>query len=126
MSTGSTRSPASSPGGNVVSVMCFQPYRLCTSSLNIKETNVFGVARDETAARLDVLAHQNREQLVGCRCVVAGDLAEHPHRRVHRGLPQLLGVHLAEALVPLDAVVGVDPLARLLARLEQPVTLAVG
>src|SRR6478672_6125046 len=113
MSTGSTRSPASSPGGNVVSVMWFQSYCFCVTSLNIQEANVFGVARDETAPRLDILAHQNREQFVGCGRVVKGDLPKHAHRRVHRGLPQFFGVHFAETLVPLNAVVLVDLLARL-------------
>src|SRR3954470_5337586 len=108
MSTGSTRSVAPSSGGSVVSVMCssldYEQLGIYLFELNVKETNVFGVSRDEAAARLDVLAHQDGEQLVGGSRVVQGDLAQHPNRRVHRGLPQLLGVHLAETLVALDAV----------------------
>ena len=56
------------------------------------------------AALLDVLAHQGREQLVGLGRVVEGDLEQDAVRRVHRGVPQLVGVHLAEALVALDRV----------------------
>ena len=37
--------------------------------------------------------------------VVQGDLAQHPALRVHRRLPELGRVHLAEALEPLDRVV---------------------
>ena len=61
-----------------------------------------GVVLDELAARLDLVAHQD------------GEDARRPRRRprprtwssvgaggVHRGLPELLGVHLAEALVAL-------------------------
>src|SRR5689334_16238707 len=109
MSTGSIRSPVSPPGGSVVSVINLRSYWSCTSSLNIQETNIFGIAGDEAAAGFHVLTHENREQLVGRRGVVEGDLAQHPHRRIHRGLPQLLGVHLAQTLVPLDTVVDVDP-----------------
>src|SRR3954468_10655500 len=122
MSTGSTRSPASSPGGNVGSVIGVQSYLL----LNVKEANGFGITGDEAAPSLDGFAHQDREQLVGGRRIVEGDLAKHPHRRVHRGLPEFLGVHLAQTLVPLDAVVLVDLLACLLPRVEQSVAFAVG
>src|SRR5690349_16767226 len=123
MSTGSMRSPASSPGGRVVSVM-YSSGRY-DYELNIKEANVFGVSRDEAPARLDVLAHQDREQLVGGSGVVERHLTQHPDGRIHRGLPQLLGVHLAETLVALDAVLRVDLLARGAAGLEQAVPLAV-
>src|SRR5690625_947473 len=115
MSTGSMRSAASS-GGRVVSVIgspfVGQEIRLCAAAAlevsDIQETHVFGVAGDEAAACLDVLAHQDREQFVGRGGIVEGDLAQHPHRGVHGGLPEFLGVHLAETLVPLDAVVFVD------------------
>src|SRR5262245_55575490 len=126
MSTGSMRSASPPPGGNVVSVMWFQPYWWLNFGLNIKEANVFGITSDEAAARLDVLAHQDREQLIGGGGVIEGDLAEHPHRRVHGGFPQLLGVHLAKTLVTLDAVFRVDPLARCPACLQQSVAFTVG
>src|SRR3954469_2228262 len=99
MSTGSMRSPS----GGKVSVILFQPYEWLKLALNIKEAHVFGVAGDEAAPRLDVLAHQNREQLIRRGSIIQSDLTQDSHRRIHRGLPQLLGVHLAETLVPLDA-----------------------
>src|SRR4051794_11675761 len=42
---------------------------------DIEEPDVLGVALDEAAARLDVLAHQHAEQLVRRRGVVQGHLA---------------------------------------------------
>src|SRR5688572_27759773 len=69
--------------------------------LDVKESNVFGVALDEVAAVLDVLAHQDREDLVGDGGVLEPDLEQGASLGVHGGLPQLVGVHLAEALVPL-------------------------
>src|SRR6476469_10733546 len=125
MSTGSMRS-ASPLGGNVVSVILFQPYWWLKFALNVKEANVFGIPSDEAATSLDVLATQDREQFVGSRSVVEGHLPQHAHRRIHGGLPQFLGVHLAEALVALDAVIGVDLLARLLACLPEAVAFAIG
>src|ERR1700742_687567 len=57
-----------------------------------------GVLLDELAARLDLVAHELREELVGAGRVVQGDLGERRRGRVHRGLRELVGVHLAEAL----------------------------
>ena len=51
--------------------------------------------------RLDVVAHQDREHLVGDRGLLDRDLQQRALRRVHGRLPELLGVHLAEALEPL-------------------------
>src|SRR4051794_9496444 len=65
--------------------------------LDVEETDVPGVADDEAAARLHVLAHQYREQLVCRRRVVERDEAQDAVRGIHGRLPQLLGVHLAEA-----------------------------
>ncbi len=56
------------------------------------------VLLDEEAARLDLVAHQHREELVGGVRVLDVDPHHQPLRRIHRRLPQLLGVHLAEAL----------------------------
>ena len=67
-----------------------------------------------------------REQLVGLGGVVERDLEQQPGLRVHRGLPELGGVHLAETLEPLHAVV--EPRVALAlrdARLDDRVTLPV-
>ena len=42
---------------------------------HVEEADVLGVAGDEAAAGLDVLAHEDAEQLVGGRGVLEGDLA---------------------------------------------------
>src|SRR5665647_790387 len=77
---------------------------------DVKESHVAGVALNEAAAALDVLAHENRGDLVCGRGVVEGDLKEDAVVRVHRGLPQLLVVHLTQTLVTLDAgVLGQPP-----------------
>src|SRR5215218_10316538 len=83
-------STVSSPPGSITS--------------DVKETHVLRVLLDEVAAALDVFAHQGREDLVGGGRVVHGDLQQGAGLGVHRGLPELLVVHLAEALVPLDSV----------------------
>src|SRR6185312_17352978 len=51
---------------------------LAGERLDVQEPHVLGVARDEGAAGLDVLAHQHAEQLVGLRGVVQGHLEQHP------------------------------------------------
>ena len=83
---------------------------------DVKEPDVLGVADDERPARLDVLTHEHAEQLVGGRRVVEGDQAQDPVGGIHRGLPQFLGVHLAEALVALDRILLGELAAGLLAR----------
>src|SRR5664280_2697683 len=57
---------------------------------------------DEVLARLDALAHQHREDRVGFRGVVHLRPQEGARLRVHRGVPELIRVHLTEALEPLD------------------------
>src|SRR6476619_4648858 len=66
---------------------------------DVEEADVFCVALDERPALLDVLAHQDGEHLVGLGGVLQGHLQEQPVVGVGRGVPQLVGVHLAETLV---------------------------
>ena len=56
------------------------------------------------AARLDDIAHQNREHFIGIDGVIIVYVyfQELAFLRIHRGLEQLFGVHLAEALEALD------------------------
>src|SRR3954468_21459442 len=98
--------------------------RSAETDSDVEEADVLGVALDERASGLDVLAYEDREQVVGLGCVVEGDLAEDPVLLVHRGHAKLLGVHLAEALEALDRVLA-DALAALPAHLDQRVALAV-
>lgn len=72
---------------------------------DVQEADVLGVALDETAPGLDVLAHQHREDLVRRGRIVDRDLLERAGLGVHRRLPQLLRVHLTETLIALHAAV---------------------
>src|ERR1700746_1356742 len=131
MSTGSVRSYPS--GGSVTSVTFSQSFNSTVEIAaghaalsDVQEPDILGVAGDERTARLDVLTHQHAEQLVGLGRVIERDLEQGPLRRVHRGLPQFLGVHLAQALEALHGV----PRPRVLAALgdaglDQPVALGV-
>src|SRR6185312_17273569 len=81
------------------------PSSYCTPASDVdlrRERVVF----DEAAPVLDDLAHQLREQHLGLRRVLDRDLLERARLRVHRGLAQLLGVHLAEALEAVEADAG--------------------
>src|SRR6266550_1591994 len=60
------------------------------------------VLLDELAAGLHVLAHQDAEHPVRRGGVLQGDLLEHPAFGVHGRLPELLGLHLGQALEPQD------------------------
>src|SRR5215472_5192668 len=66
---------------------------------------VFG---DEELARLDFLAHENGERLVGSDGVIEQHLADEASLRIHRRLPQLLRIHLSKTLVLLDRVAVAD------------------
>ena len=73
-----------------------QMSRFCTSR---------ALLLDEVVAlppRLDVVAHQRGEGLVGLDGVVDAHLEQRALLGVHGGVGQLVGVHLAEALVALD------------------------
>ena len=70
---------------------------------DVEEAHVGGVALDERAASIDVVAHEDREGLVGVCGLVEGDLLEDSALRIHGGFPQFVVVHFAQALVALDA-----------------------
>src|SRR5512140_3521883 len=73
-------------------------------SSDVEVLHVQRVALDELPARVHRVAHQDGEDLIGLHRVVHPDLEERAPRRVHGRLPELLGVHLAEPLVALDAL----------------------
>ena len=75
------------------------PRRDCR--LHIKVLHLKRMRLNEVAARLHYIAHKNGEHIVGASGVSDVDLQEGTLLRVHRGLPELLGVHLAKALVAL-------------------------
>src|SRR4029079_11918968 len=76
--------------------------RWATRASDVKIPDLPGLGLDELLARLDLLAHELREDLVRGGRVLAVDLEQRPRLRVHGRLPELVGVHLAEALEPLD------------------------
>src|SRR6478609_573085 len=93
--------------------------------LDVQEPNVLGVLLNEVSARFNVLAHQNREDLVRRQGIVHRHLQQGPVVRVHGGVPQFRVVHFTEALVALDAVVLGDAAAGGLAREQLRVAFTV-
>ena len=76
------------------------------------------VLLDEFAAGRHFVAHQHREDTVRFGGVLDIDLTQNARVGVHRRVPQLMGVHLAETFVTLDvhalAEFGRDGIALLL------------
>src|SRR3569833_2813356 len=72
------------------------------SDLHVQIAHELRVRLDELAARLDVVAHECLEDLVGQHRIFHVHLEERARLRIHRRLPELLRVHLAESLVALD------------------------
>src|SRR5260370_30484609 len=124
--SGWVRSDPRSCGASVTSVTFAIPYSTQrmkpagasgpVSRSDVQEPDVPRVPGDERAARLDVLAHQHAEQLVGLGRVIERYLQQDPPRPVHRGVPQLARVHLPQALEPLHAL----PRPRVLAAFGDP------
>src|SRR3990170_6112468 len=69
--------------------------------LDVEVHDVLRVLLDVLPTRAHRLAHQDGEERVRRGRVLDRDLLQDPPRGVHRRFPQLLRVHLPEALVPL-------------------------
>src|SRR5690242_1320056 len=69
---------------------------------DVKVHDLRSVRLDVFAARFDGLAHQDGEEFVRARRVLDGHAVEGALRWIHRGLPELAGIHLRESLVALD------------------------
>src|SRR5262245_58062235 len=76
--------------------------RCATLASDVKVPGLPGLGLDEVLARRDLLTHQHREDRVGLRRILDLGPQERPCLRVHRRLPELIGVHLAEALEALN------------------------
>src|SRR3970040_212119 len=87
--------PGRTPDGN-------SPAHEFTTSLNIKVLYVERIVLDELAAPLELVANQRRERQVRFHVILGADLRERARLRVHRGRPERVRVHLAEALVAVD------------------------
>lgn len=61
-----------------------------------------GVLLNELATRLDILAHEDRENAIGLNGVLNVHLAESTLLGVHGRIEQLLRVHLTETFITLD------------------------
>src|SRR5438067_6275257 len=85
--------------------------------LHIQVSDAEGVGLDEFAAGFDEVAHQGREGLLGVVLMVDPDLQQGARLGIQGRLPELLRVHLAEALVAVD--LDAAP-AQLHDRLDQP------
>ena len=70
--------------------------------LNIKVAHQLGMLLNKLAARLYLVTHEDGKQLVCCLRILHAHLQHGTPLRVHGGIPQLLRVHLAQALVALD------------------------
>src|SRR5262245_17674387 len=57
---------------------------------------------DELPPRLDLISHQRGEHQVRFGVILGPNLEQRPHLRIHRRRPQSIGIHFAEALVPVD------------------------
>src|SRR4029079_5072893 len=95
--------PAFRPGVHHLSAW---PSGRACERLDIEVLDVEGVVLDELAARLDLVAHERGENQGGRGVILGPDLEQRALGRIHRGFPQRVGVHLAEALVAVDG----DPL----------------
>src|SRR3990172_5150061 len=71
-------------------------------ALDVQVADLVVVALDEVLARSHFLAHKLREHAVGGHRVLYVDLEHDAAGGVHRRLPELLRVHLAQTLVALD------------------------
>src|SRR6266487_3271150 len=80
--------------------------------LDVQVHDFLRVLLDVLAPWLDRLSHEDGEQSVRGQGVVDRDLFQEAPRGVHGRLPQLVGVHLSEAFVPLVRNTLVPDLAR--------------
>src|ERR1700737_4637710 len=70
--------------------------------LDVQVAHGLGVRLDESLARIDVVTHQDVEDLVRFHRIFDLDAQQHPVLWVHRGFPELVRVHLTETLVAGD------------------------
>src|SRR5438093_13258888 len=94
MTTGSIR-------GGATEATYLTPAVRAAPSSSVDEC-VLRVRLDEGATGFDVLAHQDGEHPVGLDRVLEIHSLQYAGLGVHRGLPELLRVHLAETLEPRD------------------------
>src|SRR5262245_58977851 len=87
--------------------------------LHVQVPNLQRVRLDEIPPGLDLVSHEDGEDLVGFDVVLDLNPEEPALRGVHRGLPELRRVHLAETLVALDRQAFLRALVELVERRVQ-------
>src|ERR1700694_3879356 len=70
--------------------------------LDVQVAHGLGVRLNESLAGIDIVAHQDVEDLVRLDRIFDLDTEQHAVLWVHGGFPELLGVHLTETLVASD------------------------
>src|SRR5271166_369080 len=70
--------------------------------LHVEVAHSQRIVFDEVAAWLDHIAHQRREDLIRRNSILDPHLEQTPGFRVDSGVPELLWIHLAQTLEPLD------------------------
>src|SRR5215831_14855882 len=88
----------------LVRMMRLLPANTTDSDLDVQVFHELRVVLDEHAPGLDVVAHQRLKDLIGQHGFLDGHLEQRARFRIHRRVEELVGVHLAQALVPLDGV----------------------
>src|SRR5262245_40113514 len=101
MGTGTWRSFGMSPlaygqESRVPATPLRYPDSRSVNELDIEIRDVQRVLLDELPPRLHGVPHEHREHLVGADGVLHRDLEERARVRLHRGVRELLRVHLAE------------------------------
>src|SRR5699024_6408233 len=85
---------------------------------DVEVRDVQRVFLDERSARFDLVTHQDGEDVLGLHHVFDADLEERSRLWIHGRLPELVRVHLPEALVAADlnpfSTALVDPLPELI------------
>src|SRR5712692_9896709 len=71
--------------------------------LHVKVANFQGVLLNKITPRRDLVAHEDGEDVLDAGDVLELDLEQHAGLWVHRGLPELAGVHFAKTFVALEA-----------------------
>ena len=66
------------------------------------DQNVQRVLLDELTSRLDIVAHQDVEQVMSSTGIFDGHLQQMSTRRIHTRVPKFLGVHFTQPLEPGD------------------------
>jgi hypothetical protein len=72
------------------------------SKLDVQISDVEGVFLDELSPWRDLVAHQDREQIIRSHFVFDSNLQQPTPLGVHRRLPQLIGIHFTKTLVALN------------------------